>query len=114
MEELRHWINFEAIRALTHHASGVIVAVLVFALVGRLVLYLVPDSLFKHAVIIVDDVVLVLLMIWFGYQLFVYLWNHRQQIGAATPAASVRLVSSTARHGLGAFSASFAPAPPSG
>ena len=59
-----------------------VAAVLVFAGVGRLVVFLMPHGAFRRVVVIIDDIVLTGLMAWFGWELFVYLWNRREKLGA--------------------------------
>jgi hypothetical protein len=79
--ELERWINIHAIQALVHHATAMIVAIVVFSIVARLAIYLLPHNRVRRAVVIIDDIVLIGLVAWFGWQLFVYLWNRREQFG---------------------------------
>ncbi|HZO80722.1 MAG TPA: hypothetical protein VFB33_03430 [Candidatus Binataceae bacterium] len=85
--ELERWINLHAIQALVHHATGMIVALIVFAIVARLAIYLLPHNRVRYAVVIIDDIVLIGLVAWFGWELFVYLWNRRERLGELRTAA---------------------------
>jgi hypothetical protein len=85
--EVERWINLHAIQALIHHASAMVVAIVVFAVVARLAIYLLPHNRVRHAVVIIDDVVLIGLVAWFGWELFVYLWNRRERLGEIHTAA---------------------------
>lgn len=64
-----------------------IVAIVVFAVVARLAIYLLPHNRVRHAVVIIDDIVLIGLVVWFGWELFVYLWNRRERLGEVHSAA---------------------------
>jgi hypothetical protein len=86
--EIERWINLHAIQALVHHATAMIVAIVVFSVVARLAIYLLPHTRVRRAVVIIDDVVLIGLVGWFGWQLFVYLWNRREQFGEPNNAAN--------------------------
>lgn len=79
--ELERWLNLHAIQALVHHASAMVVAIVVFAVVARLAIYLLPHNRVRNAVVIIDDIVLIGLVAWFGWELFVYLWNRRERLG---------------------------------
>jgi len=70
---LSGWIHIEAIRALVHHTSAVVAAVVLFALVGFLTERLMHDGPIKHAVRWVDEIVLLGLFIYFAYELFTML-----------------------------------------
>ena len=67
------WINIRIIQRLVHHTTGVIAAVLLFALVGFVVQRLLHDSILKRAVLIFDELVLLCLLVYFAYELFIYL-----------------------------------------
>lgn len=69
------WLNLEAIQILTQHTSAVITAVVLFWLVGFVVQRLLHDTIFKKIVLWLDEFVLVCLFIYFGYELFIYLWQ---------------------------------------
>jgi hypothetical protein len=75
--DIEQWINFDAIQLLVHHASAVVAAIVIFALVARLAIWLLPHGLVRKIVVIVDDVVLIGLLVYFGWEMFVYLWNRR-------------------------------------
>jgi uncharacterized membrane protein YGL010W len=72
------WINFEAIQLFTHHTSAVIAAVVLFSLVGWLVRRILHDSIMKRAVLLIDEVVLLCIFVYFGYELLfsLYLRTH--------------------------------------
>ncbi len=72
-EVLARWIHLEAIRALVHHTSAVVAAVVLFALVGFLTERLMHDGPIKHAVRWVDELVLLGLFVYFAYELFTVL-----------------------------------------
>jgi hypothetical protein len=82
---------------LVHHASAVVAAIVIFALVARLAIWLLPHGLVRKVVVIIDDVVLIGLLLYFGYEMFVYLWNRRPPVqrnaalGAAFAAAQAYL-----------------------
>ena len=74
MGELSDWIHLDAIQALIHHASAVVVAIFLFALTARLITYLIPDGHAKKLVIIIDDVILLAVFALAGYRLLNYMW----------------------------------------
>jgi hypothetical protein len=78
--DIEQWINFDAIQLLVHHASAVVAAIVIFALVARLAIWLLPHGLVRKVVVIIDDVVLIGLLVYFGYEMFVYLWNRRPPV----------------------------------
>jgi hypothetical protein len=117
--DIEQWINFDAIQLLVHHASAVVAAIVIFALVARLAIWLLPHGLVRKIVVIVDDVVLIGLLVYFGWEMFVYLWNRRPPlqrnaaIGAAFVTVEAYLPPALAKP-LGAIARSFAhrvPAP---
>jgi len=75
----------------------VVAAIVIFALVARLAIWLLPHGLVRKVVVIVDDFVLIGLLLYFGYEMFVYLWNRRPPvqrsgaIGAAFAAVEAAL-----------------------
>jgi hypothetical protein len=75
----------------------VVAAIVIFALVARLAIWLLPHGLVRKIVVIIDDVVLIGLLLYFGYEMFVYLWNRRPPvqrntaIGAAFAAVEAHL-----------------------
>jgi small-conductance mechanosensitive channel len=75
--DIEQWINFDAIQLLIHHASAVVAAIVIFALVARLAIWLLPHGFVRKIVVIIDDVVLIGLLVYFGWEMFVYLWNRR-------------------------------------
>ena len=68
------WINFEAIQLLTHHASAVVAAVILFWLVGWLVRRMLHDSIIKRAVLLLDEMVLLCIYAYFAYELLFFLY----------------------------------------
>jgi len=74
-EGLGAWIDLEVIQILAHHTSSVIAAVVLFWLAGFVVQRLLHETIFKKIVIWIDEFVLVCLFIFFGYELFLYLWQ---------------------------------------
>lgn len=63
------WINFEAIQLLSHHASAVVTAVVLFWFVGWLIRRMLHDSMMKRAVLLIDEVVLLVIFVYFAYEL---------------------------------------------
>ena len=68
------WINFEEIQLLTHHTSAVVVAVVLFWLVGWLVRRMLHDSIMKRAVLLLDEMVLLCIFAYFAYELLFFLY----------------------------------------
>ncbi|MGD0073432.1 MAG: hypothetical protein ABSD31_03735 [Candidatus Binataceae bacterium] len=73
MGELVHWIDLEAIRLLSHHASAVVTAVVLTGIVGYLVQRLLHDGFAKKCILWIDEVMIVGLFLWFAYKLFLSL-----------------------------------------
>ncbi len=71
--ELSDWVNFEAIKLLTHHTSAIIVAVVLFWFVGFVVQRLLPEGLIRHCVLLLDEFMLLCLFVYFAYELLTYL-----------------------------------------
>jgi uncharacterized membrane protein len=69
---LNDWVNLRAIQALTHHTSAVVVAVVLFWLVGFVVQRLMPEGPFRRSVLLVDEFVLLCLFVYFAYQLLIF------------------------------------------
>ncbi len=72
-EGIEAWINVRIIQRLVHHTSAVVVAVALFAMVGFVMQRLMHDSIVKRAVLIFDEIVLLGLLVYFAYELFLYL-----------------------------------------
>lgn len=91
--DIEKWINFDAIQLLVHHASSVVAAIVIFAVVARLAIWLLPHGLVRKIVVIIDDTVLIGLLLYFAYEMFVYLWNRKPPLehGAAARAAIAAL-----------------------
>ena len=111
--DIEQWINFDAIQLLVHHASSVVAAIVIFALVARLAIWLLPHGLVRKIVVVIDDVVLIGLLMYFGWEMFVYLWNRRPpiernaSIGAALATVGAYLPPPLA-HPLGAIAQALA------
>jgi hypothetical protein len=87
--EIERWINVEAIRLLVHHASAVVAAIVIFAGVARIAIWLLPHGPVRRIVVIIDDIVLIALVAWFGYEMLEYLWQRHPQNGThAGPAVA--------------------------
>lgn len=69
-----HWLNVEVIQLLVHHTSAVIAAVVLFWVVGWVVKTLLHDSVMKRAVLLVDEVVLLVIFVYFAYELLFLLY----------------------------------------
>lgn len=91
--DIEQWVNFDAIQLLVHHASAVVAAIVIFAFVARLAIWLLPHGVVRKIVVVIDDVVLIGLLLYFGYEMFVYLWNRRPPVerNGASAAASAAL-----------------------
>jgi uncharacterized protein YecT (DUF1311 family) len=88
--ELADWIHLDAIQALVHHASAVVVAIFLFGLTARLITYLIPDGHAKKLVIIIDDAILLAVFALAGYRLLNYMWVKPH--GEGGPGEPVELV----------------------
>jgi hypothetical protein len=73
IEGLEAWIDVRVIQKLAHHTSGVIAAVVLFSLVGFVVQRLMHDTWVKRCVLLIDELVLLGLFVYFAYQLFIFL-----------------------------------------
>jgi hypothetical protein len=84
------------IQLLVHHASAVVAAIVIFALVARLAIWLLPHGFVRKVVVVIDDVVLIGLLLYFGYEMLIYLWNRRppMQRNAAARGAAFAAVQS--------------------
>jgi len=71
---LAHWLNVEALQLIAHHTSAVIASVLLFWLAGWLVRKLFHDSWMKRAVLVLDEVVLLCILVYFAYELLFLLY----------------------------------------
>jgi len=86
---IERWINLEAAQLLVHHASAVVAAIVIFALVARLAIWMLPHGLVREVVVIIDDIVLIGLLIYFGWDMFVYLWNRRPTVQSPVKTGAV-------------------------
>ncbi|HKV55044.1 MAG TPA: hypothetical protein VJN94_10405 [Candidatus Binataceae bacterium] len=73
-EGIERWINVKAIQILTHHASGVVVAVVLFWMVGWLLRRLLHEGVIKRIVLLLDELVLLLIFLFFAYELLIFLF----------------------------------------
>jgi hypothetical protein len=72
-EGLEAWINVRLIQKLSHHVSGVIATVVLFSLVGFSVQRLMHDTWVKRCVLLIDQLVLLGLFVYFVYELIIFL-----------------------------------------
>jgi hypothetical protein len=86
--DIERWINFDAIQLLVHHASAVVAAIVIFAVVARLAIWLLPHGLVRKIVVVIDDAVLIGLLLYFAYEMFVYLWNRKPPLEHRAAAAA--------------------------
>ena len=76
---------------------------MIFALVARLAIWLLPHGLVRRVIVIIDDIVLIGLVAYFGWEMFVYLLNgrpavsHNAAIRAGFAAAQEHLPSALAK-----------------
>jgi hypothetical protein len=73
---------------LVHHASAVVAAIAIFAIVARLAIWLLPHGAVRKIVVIIDDTVLIGLLLYFAYDMFVYLWNRKPPLGNGAAAGA--------------------------
>jgi uncharacterized membrane protein len=74
------WINLEVIQLLTHHTSSVVVAVVLFWLVGLVIRRMLHDSIMKRAVLLLDEVVLLCIFAYFAYELLFFLYQRTRTL----------------------------------
>jgi uncharacterized membrane protein YGL010W len=74
------WINLEVIQLLTHHTSSVVVAVVLFWLVGLVIQRMLHDSIMKRAVLLLDEVVLLCIFAYFAYELLFFLYQRTRTL----------------------------------
>lgn len=72
---IEEWVNIRALKILSQHTTAVVVAVVLFWLVGFIVQRLLHEGVLRRCVLIVDEFVLLCLFVFFGYELFVYLMH---------------------------------------
>lgn len=70
---LEHWIDIEILEKLVRHTTTVILAVLLFWLVGILLRRLVHESHFKRLVLLIDEFVLFALLAFLGWEIIALL-----------------------------------------
>jgi hypothetical protein len=74
------WINLEVIQLLTYHTSSVVVAVVLFWLVGVVIRRMLHDSIMKRAVLLLDEVVLLCIFAYFAYELLFFLYQRTRTL----------------------------------
>jgi hypothetical protein len=62
----------------------VVAAIVIFAMVARLAIWLLPRGVVRKIVVIIDDIALIGLLLYFGWEMFAYLWHRRSPIQHAT------------------------------
>jgi heme A synthase len=77
---ITHWINFEEIQLLTHHTSAVVAAVVLFWLVGWLLRRMLHDSIMKRILLLLDELVLLFIFVYFAYELLFFLYVRTQNL----------------------------------
>ena len=80
---IAQWLNVEVLQLLAHHTSAVIGAVVLFWMVGWLVRKLLEDSVMKRAVLLVDEAVLLIIFVYFAYELLFLLYLRTRNRGAS-------------------------------
>jgi hypothetical protein len=66
---LADWIHVSAIQALFHHTSAVIAALIASAVLGYLVQRLLHDGPVKRAILLLDELMVFCLFLYFAYEL---------------------------------------------
>jgi len=77
----QEWLDLDTIRACIRHATGAIPALLIFALVGLAIDYIIMDETMRRALVTIDGLALVGLFLWLAYQMGCILWNRRERPG---------------------------------
>ena len=80
---LARWINLEAIQLISHHTSAIVAAVVLFWLVGWLVRRMLHDSVMKRAVLLIDELVLLCIFVYFAYELIFVLYLRTHNLRAS-------------------------------
>lgn len=91
MGALEDWVHLQAVQAISQHATAVIFAVLVFGVLGRLIAHLIPEGHARKVVIVLDDIVLIVVLALFGYELISYLWNTHLISGTVPTSAAPKV-----------------------
>ena len=73
----QEYINVPLIKALMHHSSGTIVAIIFFKIVGVVIEYSLPHGLLRTIIETIEGFGLVFLFGWLLYQLITHLWKGR-------------------------------------
>jgi len=77
MEAIADWIHLEAIQVLVYHASAVIVTLVLSALVGYAIQRLMREGWLKRMVILIDELLVAGLVIFFVTELVLHFWHGR-------------------------------------
>lgn len=80
--KLDEWLDTQALKALSQHASAIVAAILVFALVASLLRMVLPPGIVT-ILEWVENIVLVGLFLWFTRQMALVLWKGRMRNGPA-------------------------------
>ena len=71
------WIDIPSLQILCKHASGVLVALLLFWVIGLCLKWTLRDGVLREMVVVVDEFVLVGLLLWFAFQMAQHFWRGR-------------------------------------
>ena len=66
---LSDWIHVGAIQALFHHTSAIIAALIASAIVGFVVQRMLHDGPIKRAILLLDELLVLCLFLFFAYEL---------------------------------------------
>ena len=82
-EGWEEWVDTETIKACIRHASGAIVAVVIFLVIGLAIHFGTKDNRLRSALESIDSFALVGLFVWLVYQTGCVLWNRRVKVERA-------------------------------
>jgi hypothetical protein len=69
------WIHLEAIQLLVYHATGVIAALLLSALVGFVIQRLMREGPIKRLIILIDEIFVVLVILFLVAEVGLHFWQ---------------------------------------
>ncbi|HUN56677.1 MAG TPA: hypothetical protein VMU41_01060 [Candidatus Binataceae bacterium] len=72
---LSDWIHFEAIQLLVYHASAVVTALVLSALVGFVIQRLMRDGPIKRLVILIDELFVAGVILFLVAEMVLHLWR---------------------------------------
>jgi hypothetical protein len=72
--ELERWIHLAAIRALVFHATAVLTTLVLSAVVCFVIQRLMHEGPFKRLMILIDELLTLVLILFFVVELGVYFW----------------------------------------